>query len=61
MAESTKVPKSVAAKTREELETALLRLQASLGMRVAFISIYYDTNTKEHVAWYLADFGQGSF
>ncbi len=51
---SLSVPLAVAAKTREGLSKAILKIQAQQGGRVNIITIYYDTEAGEHVAWYYA-------
>lgn len=52
MSASLHVPLSVSAKTREELVLELLKIQAQEGGVVPIVSIYFDTDKKEHVLWY---------
>lgn len=61
MSASLHVPISITAKTREELTIALLRVQGQEGGKVTVVTIYYDTDKKEHVLWYypLKYFGGG--
>lgn len=49
---SSIVPYSVEAQTRENLSGLLAVIQATLGGELKYISIYFDSAKKTHVAWF---------
>lgn len=46
------VPRSISASSPKLLEKNIHRLQMTEGMEYKFISIYYDPQSKKHIAWY---------
>ena len=46
------LPQSISSKNRLGLERAIQRLQAVNKTEYRFISFYFDTEKKEHVAWF---------
>lgn len=47
-----RTPLSISAKTREDLTRKFLQVQASDGVQLKVIAIYFDSSLKEHVLWY---------
>lgn len=49
---SKTIPFSLSSKTREGLSRELLKVQIKSLSKVKIISIYFDSEKKEHVLWY---------
>jgi hypothetical protein len=45
-------PTFIQAKTVEDLRSLMMKVSFSRGGTVNFFSVYYDTVSKSHVAWY---------
>ena len=52
------VPQSISAKSAPLLHAAMKRKQRIDGMEYKYISIYFDSNRNEHVAWYYIELNQ---
>jgi len=49
------IPMSIKAPDTERLTGLLSMLQATLGGEIKYINIYFDSATKEHIAWFFCD------
>jgi hypothetical protein len=58
MAASLCVPVSISDKTREGLSKKFLSIQAAQGAALKVVSIYFDSEAKEHVLWYYPNSNQ---
>jgi len=52
MSVSLNVPKFLSHKDKAQLILLLLKVQMKVGARVELVSIYFDSDKKEHVLWY---------